>query len=95
MSERLQSFFTNRETVSELPKIEPGQFDVKIIFQLINTERNKSLLEDMPHRELEDLSIIYRAFVGNKDDVIGSITITDSIAESLKLTEEEALCTGI
>ena len=71
------------------PKLEPGQFDGRIIFQLINTERNKSLLEDMPHRELEDLSIIYRAFVGNREDIIGSIMITDSIAESLKLTEED------
>ena len=32
----------------------------KIVFQLINTEQNKSFLEKVPHREFQDLSIIYR-----------------------------------
>ncbi len=73
----------------EAPKITPGQFDGKIIFQIINTERNKNLLETMPHREIEDLSVIYRALVGDKDDIIGSILITDSIAKDLDLTEEQ------
>lgn len=36
-----------------------------IIFQLINTEQNKKLLNDVPHREFLDLSIIYRMVIKN------------------------------
>lgn len=31
----------------------------KVLPKLVNTELNRELLEDCPHRELEDLSIIY------------------------------------
>ena len=31
----------------------------KIVFQLINTEQNKTFLEQVPHREFQDLSIVY------------------------------------
>lgn len=30
----------------------------KIVFQLINTEQNKTFLEQVPHREFQDLSIV-------------------------------------
>lgn len=32
----------------------------KIVFQLINTEQNKTFLEQVPHREFQDLSIVYK-----------------------------------
>ena len=33
--------------------------DQKIVFHLINTEQNRELLADVPHREFLDLSIVY------------------------------------
>ena len=39
----------------------------KVVFQLVNTEQNRSFLEQVPHREFQDLSIIYKVVV-NVDD---------------------------
>lgn len=35
----------------------------KIVFQLINTEQNKTFLEQVPHREFQDLSIVYKVII--------------------------------
>lgn len=34
----------------------------KIIFKVINTDKNEMLLSDVPHREIYDLSIVYSCF---------------------------------
>lgn len=61
----------------------------RVIFQLINTEQNKELLAGMPHREWQDLSIIYRVFVSADKEGIMSSMITNSMAESMGYTENE------
>lgn len=60
-----------------------------IIFQLINTENNCELLKNVPHRQFNDLSFIYRWVVDTKGDELGSIIVTNELAENLQLTEEE------
>lgn len=63
--------------------------DGRIIYTLINTEKNRHMLEGLPHRELMDLSVIYRFAVEDGEGGINSFVITDSIAEKFQLTEEE------
>ena len=60
-----------------------------IIFQLINTEKNKNLLSNVPHRQFLDLSIIYRWLVNEDEEGISSAMIHNSLAEKLGLSEEE------
>ena len=60
-----------------------------IIFQLINTEKNKNLLSNVPHRQFLDLSIIYRWLVNEDEEGISSAMIHNSLAEKLGMNEEE------
>lgn len=61
----------------------------RIIYTLVNTEKNRHMLEGIPHRELMDLSVIYRFAAEDSEEDLNSFVITDSIAESFQLTEEE------
>ena len=61
----------------------------KVIFQLINTEQNKELLAGLPHREWQDLSVMYRMFIKEDHTGLSSCMITNSLAEKLGMTEEE------
>lgn len=61
----------------------------KIIFQLINTEQNRKLLDDIPHREFKDLSVIYRLVADIDENGIASSIIHNSLAERMGITEEE------
>lgn len=55
----------------------------KVVFQLINTEQNRSFLEQVPHREFQDLSIIYKLVI-NAD--------AESIQEELAIAKSVDLC---
>ena len=61
-----------------------------IIFQLVNTKQNKELLDEVPHREYLDLSIIYRSVICiNGYGEISSAIINNSLAKILGLSEED------
>ena len=46
-----------------------------VVYRLVNTESNRDLLEDIPHLEFLDLSIIFRCTVAQKDIGPASILI--------------------
>lgn len=60
-----------------------------IIFQLINTEQNKQLLQNIPHREFQDLSLIYRWMVSNDKDGMATSIVTEYMAERMGCNEEQ------
>jgi len=76
----------------EAPQIAPGlDLDTvkdNIIMALVNTEQNKELLKNAPHRAFQDLSIIYRWVVGKDADGIHSSIVNHGMAETLGMNEE-------
>ena len=52
-----------------------------ICYKIINTEKNRKLLENTPHIEIEDLSIVFYILIDNKKDIgdIGSVTIKNDM----------------
>ena len=55
-----------------------------IICQLVNADRNKAMLRDLPHRDYLDLAIIYRIMFADG----GSAVVTNDMAEVLGMKEE-------
>lgn len=74
---------------SEMPKIELAEAKDNIVFQLVNTEQNREMLADMPHREYQDLSVIYRWVVKIENEGVQSIVMRNGLAEQLGLNEEQ------
>ncbi len=70
-------------------KLNLDDVEDKIIFQLINTEQNKEFLETVPNRPFKDLSIIYRCMMEDVPDGTCSAVVTNGLAETLGLSEEE------
>lgn len=60
-----------------------------IICQVVNTEQNKEMLANVPHREILDLSIIYRWVVSNRENGVSSCIVKKQLADQLGLTEEQ------
>lgn len=59
-----------------------------IVMSLINTEQNREMLGYMPHREFEDLSVIYR-YVIDTQNPVESVPITVEMADMIGMGEEE------
>lgn len=73
----------------EFDKIDLSAAKDNIVFQLINTEQNKEMLENMPNRPFQDLSIIYRWVVCDDEKGVQSTIIKNNLAEHLGMDEEQ------
>lgn len=60
-----------------------------IVMNLINRELNQELLENVPHKDVMDLSIIYRIIMEQDDSGLATILVDNHIMEELGLSEEE------
>ena len=78
-----------KEAPGILPSMDLNSARNNIVFQLINTEQNKQMLEDAPNRQFQDLSIIYRWVVKVEDAGVQSAVIHNSLAKQLGFSEEE------
>lgn len=87
MFETMLEGINQTEVTGEFPDKE--KFMENIFFQVINTEKNKTYLLEVPHRDYLDLSIIYRYALNISDDDIATTTINYILMEEFKLTEEE------
>lgn len=71
--------------------IEPENIKANIVFQLINKEQNKEMLKNTPHRTWNDLAVIYRHMINEKNNQgqIESMIITNELMQSIELSEKE------
>lgn len=60
-----------------------------LIVQLVSTEKNREMLDRIPHREMEDMSIIYRFDLGETADGNASILLTNQMLQNYGITEEQ------
>lgn len=60
-----------------------------LIVCLVNTKQNEEMLKEVPHREFNDLSVIYRWVVDIQEDGIASAIINNYNVQMLSMTEPE------
>lgn len=61
-----------------------------IIMQVINTKMNEENLKDIPHREIEDLSLTYRLYLDpGADGGIATVRISNQMMEQWGVTEQD------
>ncbi len=60
-----------------------------VIMQLLNTEVNEKLLSVLPHREYEDMSIVYRLVLEGDEQGYATLLVTDNMVDALGLSENE------
>ena len=61
----------------------------RIIFTVINGEKNREILEEVPHRVFLDLAVIYRIVVKEEWNACSSMRVTKVLLEQWGITEEE------
>lgn len=74
---------------AEVPPLDISTAKDNIIFQLVNTMQNEDMLKNLPHRDFQDLSVIYRWVVGVEQQGLSSVVINNHVAESLGMGEEQ------
>ena len=60
----------------------------RIVYRLVNTEKNEQMLQDVPHREILDLSLIYYVLLDASEKGTTAMLISDRHMDQWKTTEK-------
>lgn len=60
-----------------------------IVYKLVNKDKNKTLLKDVPHYDYLDMAIVFYTIIDDKDIGKGSILVKNAHLEMWKHTKEE------
>lgn len=65
------------------------QMKDKLAMEVVSTDANAELLSRVPHKEIEDMSIVYRFVLESNEDGRASILVTDQLLESMGVSPEQ------
>ena len=61
----------------------------KLIMEVVSTEANELMLKDVPHHEMEDMSIVYRFVIDSSDEGRATILATNAMLDLMGVTPEQ------
>lgn len=60
-----------------------------LVMEVVSTETNAQMLEHLPHKELEDMSIVYRFLISSDNEGRASVVINNNMMEQMGITPEQ------
>ncbi len=80
-----------KERIPFVPCIDRDMVKKNTVFRLVNTEKNRELLEKVPHREVEglDLSVMLSVMVDIYPDQRGFVIIRNEMLQQMGLAEND------
>lgn len=61
----------------------------KLIVQVVPTAENADMLANIPHHEMEDMSVVYRLNMGSSDNGRATVLVTNAMMDSYGITAEQ------
>lgn len=61
----------------------------KLIVQVVPTAENADMLANIPHHEMEDMSVVYRLNMGSSDNGRATVLVTNAMMDSYGITVEQ------
>lgn len=89
LSGMAEEYVSTANRLVNKPEIDMSQLKDRAVMTLINTEQNKEMLADMPHKEFQDLSVIYLYVVAKNQDGVASIKVSNEMMEMGGMTPED------
>lgn len=87
--EVIQRLNATLDRISDPIAIDSSDFKHKIILTLINAEKNKNMLMNVPHRRFHEFAIVYRYITKEEIGSMASAIVTNKLMERYGFTEKE------
>lgn len=81
--------------VSDIPAVDVDELTnydrmkTGLMVQIVNSEANKEMLENVPHHDIEDMSLVYRMELEKNENGIASILVTNDILGVYGISPEQ------
>lgn len=83
------------DIIVDMPKIDVNdltnydQMKNTLVVQVIPTDRNADMLADIPHKDIEDMSLVYRMQIDQNETGTSSVLITNAMMENYGITVDQ------
>lgn len=83
------------DVIVDMPKIDVNdltnydQMKNTLVVQVIPTDRNADMLADIPHKNIEDMSLVYRMQIDQNETSTSSVLITNAMLENYGVTLDQ------
>ena len=81
--------FENQPVVDVASLTDYEQMKDKLIMEVVSTEANAEMLANVPHQEMEDMSVVYRFVIDSNEDGRATILATNNMIEAMGITPEQ------
>lgn len=88
-ADTVENAFENQPTVDIKSLMDYEQMKEKLVMEVVSTETNADMLANVPHKELEDMSIVYRFVIDTNVEGRSTILATNNIIEAMGVTPEQ------
>ena len=65
------------------------QMKSKLTMEVVSAERNAELLQTVPHKNMEDMAVVYRFLIDSTDEGRSSILVTNKMLDNYGITPEQ------
>ncbi len=81
--------FNEQPTVDVASLTDYSQMKDKLVMEVVSIEANADMLENIPHKEMEDMAVVYRFVLNDSDDGRATILATNQLIETMGVTPEQ------
>ena len=85
----IEGGFANQPTVDVAALTDYDQMKDKLIMEVVSAEANADMLDKVPHKEMEDMAVVYRFELDSNDDGRATILVTNQLIETMGVTPEQ------
>lgn len=85
------------KALSQIPQVDPmtlqnyDQMKQTLVMQAVPIEPNRALLETVPHRELEDIAIVYRFQLRHNENGDATVLVTNQMLQNYGITPDRLI----
>lgn len=85
-----RNFQNNKSGISDIVSSLNKEYILeRVVYQMVNMEKNAGRLADMPYKELLDLAAIYRVVIREDASETASIAVSRAFCDMYSITEDE------
>lgn len=85
----VQEGIKNQPAIDVSALTDYNQMKDKLIMEIVSKENNKEMLENIPHKEMEDMAVVYRFELASDGDNHATVLATNQLIESMGVTPEQ------
>ena len=66
-----------------------SQMKGKLAMEIVSAEANKEMLENVPHKNMEDMAVVYRFVLNSEEQGRASVLVTNQMLDTMGITAEQ------